>query len=90
VDNPSEWIAGAKRRRYLYISVENAEDQPCLFNVERNEYEILDASCHEITSLPKIPSDRKWALDSALDLLEHLATFKYIEGIENRIPTISR
>jgi hypothetical protein len=92
VDNQSQWIAAAKERRFLHLSPEDVEGQPCLFNVtrnERNEYEILDVSRQKITSLPTIPLDRKRALDCVVDLLEHLATFKYIEGIDNRIPTAS-
>jgi hypothetical protein len=91
-DNQSQWVAAARQRRFLHLSTEDVESQPCLFNVKRNElneYEILDGSYQKITSLPTIPLDRKGALDSVLDLLEHLAAFKYIEGIENRIPTTS-
>jgi hypothetical protein len=36
---------------------------------------------------PTIALDRNGALNSVLDLLKHLATFKYVEGIGNRIPT---
>jgi Caspase domain len=91
-DNQSQWVAAAEQRRFLRLSTEDVESQPCLFNVTRNgqnEYEILDGSYQKITSLPSIPLDRKGALDSVVDLLEHLAAFKYIEGIENRIPTTS-
>lgn len=90
VGNPSQWITAAKQRRFLHLSTENVEGQPCLFNItrnERNEYEILDVSYQTIIGVPMIRLDRKGALDCAMDLLEHLATFKYIEGIENRIPT---
>jgi hypothetical protein len=68
------------------------EGQPCLFNVtlnKHNEYEILDGSCQKIPSLPTISLDRQGALDYVVDLSEHLAKFKYIEGIENRIPHTS-
>jgi hypothetical protein len=90
--DPSQWITAAKQRRFLHISAEEVEGQPFLFSVERNErseYEILDGLRQKVTSLPAIPSDRDGALDSVLDLLQHLAAFKYIEGIENRIPTAS-
>ena len=90
VGNPSQWMTAAKQRRFLHLSTENVEGQPCLFNItrnERNEYEILDVSYQTIIGVPMIRLDRKGALDCAMDLLEHLATFKYIEGIENRIPT---
>jgi hypothetical protein len=92
VDNQSQWTEAAEQRRFLHLSPEDVEGQPCLFNVkcnESNEYEILDASYQRIIGLPTIRLDRNGALDYVVDLLEHLATFKYIEGIENRIPTAS-
>jgi hypothetical protein len=92
VGNQSQWMVAANQRRFLRLLTEDVEGQPCLFNVTRNardEYEILDESYQKITSLPTIPLDMKGALGCVVDVLEHLATFKYIEGIENRIPAPS-
>jgi hypothetical protein len=88
VGNQAQWIAAAKQRRFLHLSTEDVGGQPCLFNVkcnEGNEYEILDESDQKIISLPTIPLDREGALDRVVEILEHLAAFKYFEGIENRI-----
>jgi hypothetical protein len=92
VNHQPQWIAAAKQRRFLHLSTADMEGQPCLFNIilnDRNEYEILDGSCQKIPSLPTISLDRHEAVDCVVGLLEHLATFKYIEGIENRIPNTS-
>lgn len=88
----AQWMATAKRARFLQLSTEGREGQSCLFNIgrnERNDYDILDDSYHKILNLPTIPHDRKGALDHVVNILEHLATFKYVEGIENRIPKVS-
>ncbi|KAE9363027.1 hypothetical protein N431DRAFT_296842, partial [Stipitochalara longipes BDJ] len=87
----SLWIETAKNKRFVPISAESAKDRPCLFSVtcnDQNEYEILDCSHQRIMSLPTISRYRKRALSTTVDILEHLATFKYIEGIENRIPNL--
>jgi hypothetical protein len=92
VNHQSQWITAVKQRRFLHLSTADMEGHPCLFNVtrnEHNEYEILDGSWHKIPSLPTISLDRQGAFDCVVDLLEHLATFKYIEGVENRIPNTS-
>jgi hypothetical protein len=92
VNHQPQWIAAAKQRRFLHLSTADMEGQPCMFNVtcnEHNEYEILDGSCQKIPNLPTISLHRQGALDCVVGLLEHLATFKYIEGIENRIPNTS-
>ncbi|RYP69872.1 hypothetical protein DL771_005815 [Monosporascus sp. 5C6A] len=76
---------------YLHLSaLEDGEEGPaCTFNVtvnQRNEYEILDGSHHRIWSLPTIPRGGTKAHEAALGILQQLAKFKYIEGIENRTP----
>lgn len=66
------------------------KDRPFLFNVtrnERNEYEILNGSCQRIISLPTMPLHKTGAWDCVKKVLEHLATFKYFEGMENRSPS---
>jgi hypothetical protein len=89
--NQAQWRAAAKRRRFLHLSTEDEGVESVLFNVirnKRNEYEILDHSCEKIISLPTIPFDEEGALDRVMDILEHLATFKYFEAFENRMPSL--
>ena len=85
--NQAQWTTIAKSIPYLRLFTENVEGQPYLFNVTRNEcneYEILNESNQKINFLPRIPGDRDKALNCVINILEHMATFKYVEGIENR------
>lgn len=91
ISDQIQWILATEHRRFLTLSTEDMEEQPCIFNVtlnERDEYQILNESYQSITSLPAIPSNRQEALHHVVDILEHLATFKYFEGIDNRIPNV--
>ena len=51
-----------------------------------NEYHILDKSMCEIPSLPTISMGSPSAINDTVNILEHVAKFKHIERIENRIP----
>lgn len=92
VGNQDPWMPVMEHSRFLCLSTKDANEQPCLYSIkrnERNEFEILDGSSQKIDSLPTVPSDMEASLGRIVDLLEHLATFKYIEGIINRIPQSS-
>jgi hypothetical protein len=81
------WLELAKHRRYLSISTDSIEEDP-LFHViinEKQEYQILSDAKREIFSLPKIHTEMDDAFSRVLDILEHIATFKYFESIENRL-----
>lgn len=85
----TQWREIAQSRPYLHLFTENAEGQPYLLNLTRNtqnEYEFLNESYRRIPSLPKIPADKNRAMYHVMSVLEHVATFKYIEGIENQVP----
>ena len=66
------------------------EGESYMFNAAVNDkeeaYEILDTSDQNIPHLPKIPRHRNTAATEVCRILDHLTTFKYFEGIENRIP----
>jgi hypothetical protein len=86
-----QWEEAAQQQRFLHLCTENGTG-PCIFNVilnEHNEYEVLDGSLERIVSLPTIPLDTPGASSSAMDVLQHLATYKYFEGVENRTPSPS-
>lgn len=85
--NQTHWMEIAKSRPYLRLFTKNAEGQPYLFNLTRNiqnKYEFLNESYQKILSLPTIPADKNRAMYQVMSILEHVATFKYIEGIENQ------
>ncbi|KAI1074282.1 caspase domain-containing protein [Whalleya microplaca] len=91
IDNKSQWVEGAQDRHFLHLAAEE-DDGLCIFNVKVNkqeEFEVLDALDGKIPGLPTIPVDSTLAIPRTLDLLQHLATFKYFEGVENRLPCLS-
>jgi hypothetical protein len=93
IDNRDRWLEAAKQRHSLNLSTVDVDAQPFLFSVtlnNHNEYEIQNESYERIVSLPTVPLDQQGgAIDSIMNMLEHLARFKQIEAIENRIPTPS-
>lgn len=86
------WVKAAEQRRYLSVLVDSNEARgAALFNVTLNkarEYEILNESKGVICSLPTIYAESSGAIPRVMDILEHVATFKYFASIENRIPSI--
>lgn len=90
VSNPNQWMEAAKQQRFLRLSTENAEAESCIFNLilnENKEYEVLDSCSKSIINLPTVPADTNGALNVVMDVLQHLAKFKYFEGVENRRPS---
>ena len=86
-----QWDEAAQQQRFLHLCTENDTD-PCIFNVtlnEHNEYEILDESLERIVSLPTLPLDTPGSSSGVMGVLQHLATYKYFEGVENRTPSPS-
>ena len=87
-DNQAQWTTLAKSIPYMRLFTNTVEGQPYLFNVTRNEhseYEILNESNQRINNVPTISAGRDNALRCVLNILEHITTFKYVEGIENRV-----
>ncbi len=52
----------------------------------RKEYEIADALHKGVAGLPAIRLDSIRAMKVLMNVLQHLATFKFFEGLENRLP----
>ncbi|KAI2616351.1 caspase domain-containing protein [Hypoxylon sp. NC1633] len=91
ISTHSQWKDAAKGLPFLHLSQED-DNSACIFNVlinEQNNYHIVDALHDEIAGLPTIPADSPSAMTNVLDILHHLATFKYFEGVENRLPDLS-
>ncbi|OTA56921.1 hypothetical protein K449DRAFT_387313 [Hypoxylon sp. EC38] len=86
-NNPQRKDA-TKNLPFLHLSMED-DNVACIFNVlinEQNDYHIVDTLHNKIAGLPTIPVDSPRAMTDVLDILHHLATFKYFEGVENRLP----
>ncbi|KAK4457495.1 caspase domain-containing protein [Cladorrhinum samala] len=88
-----QWTEAAKQQRFLHICVGGDDTKACLFYVKLNEnndkFEIQDGLLKKIASLPEIPLTMSGASDRVMDVLRHMATFKFFEGIENRMPNLS-
>ncbi|RYP16784.1 hypothetical protein DL767_010131 [Monosporascus sp. MG133] len=90
VGSPHQWQEAAKQQCFLNLRPANGDTEPCTFNVTVNdheEYEIFDGSHEPVVSLPTIPLNTNGAINRVVDILQHLATFKYFEGVENRSPS---
>ena len=55
---------------------------------EETEYQILDDERCEIPGLPTVPTLSPSSIRDTINLLDHLAKFKYIESIDNRLPNL--
>lgn len=89
VSDPNDWMEAAKQQQFLRLCTETVEPESCIFSLTLNEdkeYEILDGSNESVISLPTIPVTTNRASDLVLDVLQHLARFKYFERVENRKP----
>ncbi|KAI0595952.1 caspase domain-containing protein [Biscogniauxia sp. FL1348] len=75
------------RERSFMQVVETDSTQTCAFNVhltDGHQYQILNGAGNPIPYTPLIPRDRPTAEADVLDVVEHLARFKYVEGIYNQ------
>ena len=77
------------KKRFVEVPSDTEDPSSTLFTVSLNdcdEYQILDHSCHPITTLPTIPCANPQAVQITGSLLEHVAQFKYIQAMENLTP----
>ncbi|KAF5126238.1 hypothetical protein E5D57_010934 [Metarhizium anisopliae] len=89
--NHIQQTRGSDEQRWLRLCTKD-EQEACMFNLavnDRQEYEILDGTLQRIRSLPTVPIDTPDAEHHVLATLQHLAEFKYAEGIEIRLPNSS-
>lgn len=88
VDRTTQWNEVAKHLHFLDLCTEHEDEEPCIFNVSVNnhEYEVVDALHDKVVGLPTISLDSDGAITAVMDVLQHLAIFKYFEGVENRLP----
>lgn len=91
IDNKTQWKQAAQSLLFLHLLAED-EGEPCIFNItvsEHEEYEIVDVLHKKLIGLPTVPVNSVGAIDTVLNVVQHLATFKYFEGLENRLPNIT-
>ncbi|KAL7919052.1 caspase domain-containing protein [Trichoderma austrokoningii] len=87
--DPAHQATTSEDQRYLRFCTSNDDREACMFNVAfdgQGSYVILDGLGETIANLPTIPANAQGANQLLMDTLQHLAKFKYAEGIENQIP----
>ena len=55
---------------------------------EETEYQIVTDERRQIPGLPTVPTSSPSAIQDTINLLDHLAKYKYIESIDNRVPNL--
>lgn len=89
MNDQGQWKDNCQKLRYLHLVTE-IESQPCMFNVVINkngEYEVLNSVCDPVIGLPAMPATSVDAMAQVVNILDHLSTFKYFEGVENPLPS---
>lgn len=87
-------VEATKTHPFLILSTEldaNGTYSP-VFQVQfdtKQGYEVQDPTSKHVFNFPSLPSNLDGNHAGLLDMLGHLAKFKYFEGIENRTPSPS-
>lgn len=79
----------AQGHPYLLFSADEPNSKSCVFQVAKNTdlaYEIQDEASRPIPRLPALTLDTDDTRKALVDILGHLATFKYFERILNEDP----
>ncbi|KAF3064948.1 Metacaspase-1 [Daldinia childiae] len=82
----------ALEHQYMHICASDDDTEACMFNVllnDRKEFEILNGSLQKIHNLPTIPLSTQGSEHKLMNILEHIAQFKYAEAIGNKMPNSS-
>jgi hypothetical protein len=87
-DNALIKVLGTESRYVrLVAKAVDSNESTCAFHVavtESNEYEIVDAIRQAIPCIPTVPCDSEGAQKILVEMLRHLAKYRYFESIENR------
>lgn len=91
VDRKTQWNKVSKHSGFLDLCTEHENKEPYFFNVtvNKHEYEVVDALHKKVVGLPTVSLDSNGAVSAVVEVLQHIATFKYFEGVENRLPNTS-
>ncbi|KAJ4299756.1 hypothetical protein N0V90_005002 [Kalmusia sp. IMI 367209] len=84
-----EWLRVSAELHYMQLSIGDPNVIDCLYNITldaNGHYEICDSLLQPIRAIPSVPSSQIDAKLRVVDILEHIATYKYIEDITNRMP----
>ncbi|KAF2849803.1 hypothetical protein T440DRAFT_398567 [Plenodomus tracheiphilus IPT5] len=87
-----EWQKASADLPHLRIICEDGDKRSFTYNVQvhmEKEYQICYSSLQPVQFVPSVPLDRDFAKYRVVELLDHMTTYKYIEGIENRLSTQS-
>ncbi|KAF2804514.1 uncharacterized protein BDZ99DRAFT_451575 [Mytilinidion resinicola] len=82
----------AKGLSFVRLFTEYQTEEPCIFNViinEHDEYEVVDALHDKVPCVPNISCSSDGSTKALVEVLQHLATFKYFEGVMNRLSSLS-
>ncbi|KAE9363031.1 hypothetical protein N431DRAFT_489969 [Stipitochalara longipes BDJ] len=76
------------QRHTLQLSDMNSKIEAPMYHIrnnERNELEILGASLDALETLPALQTSQDNAFKDIADMMDHVARFKFIESIQNRL-----
>ncbi|KAF4451968.1 Metacaspase-1A [Fusarium albosuccineum] len=85
-----KWEDKANLFQYLQIVTDSEEQSLCMFQLttnKSNEYEIVGEAQENMLELPILDVDSEDSFPTMMGILHHLATFKYFEGLDNRLPS---
>lgn len=88
-----QWQKVIAASNFLKLSVGLQNVSPPLSGVcidikDESKYQILDERMCEIPGLPTISMASPSAISNTVNVLDHVAKFKYIERLENRVPNL--
>ena len=82
VERKTQWNEVAKHIHFLDLCTEREDEKSCIFNitVNKHQYEVVDALQEKVVGLPTISLDLDQAIAAVMDVLQHLAIFKYFKS----------
>jgi hypothetical protein len=89
ISDVSQLEEAIKELRFVRLFTKDRAEEPCIFHVTVNkndEYEVVDALHEKVLCVPSIPRCSDSSTQRLVDVLQHLAAFKYFEGVVNRLP----
>ena len=90
---PDQWQEAMAMSRFLISRTTTQNPSTSLLSVlidikEETEYQIVNDGGRQIPGLPTVPTSSPSAIKDTINLLDHLAKYKYIESIDNRVPNL--